>query len=336
MATFINTTNSLDAVLFHREGKWLVMSTNESSIHLIDTFTGEEKKKLYAKADGTGNVKFTHHESCVLFSSERNNYDIKYLCAYDNRYLRYFKGHTGKVTSISMNPCDDCFLTASQDKSICLWNLSMQNPIAKLQLPSRYDSPYATFDASGMVFGVLCQDTYKKTHELKLFDARNFDAGPFQEILPEQSLIESAIRTASPEWTPAQTQKCMDSVWNQFEFSADGNHILVSTQSDLLLVCDGFRPDLEPLAITTRKNDSQAKLGSCLSPNAKYVVTASEDNEVLMYDYKNIESGGTSAVKMCGVLTGHVAPVGCIACNPKYDVMATACVNTVLWIPKAV
>lgn len=320
------------------------MSTNESSIHLIDTFTGEEKKKLYAKADGTGNVKFTHHESCVLFSSERNNFNIKYLCTYDNRYLRYFKGHTGKVTSLSMSPCDDCFLSASQDRSIRLWNLSAQNPIAKLQLPARYDSPYAAFDASGMVFGVLCQDSYKKTHELKLFDARSFDAGPFQEILPEQALIESAIRTAAPDWSSVQTQKCLESSWDKFEFSPDGNHILVSTQSDLLMVIDGFRNDVEPLAITTRKNDSQAKLGSCLSPNAKYVVTASEDNEVLMYDYKTednvvstaVAGGSKDKVKLCGLFTGHVAPVGCIACNPKYDVMATACVNTVLWIPKVV
>jgi COMPASS component SWD2 len=317
----------------HREGKWLVMSTNESSIHLIDTFSGEEKKKLYAKSDGTENVKFTHHESCVLFSSERNNSDIKYLCAYDNRYLRYFKGHTAKVTSISMNPCDDCFLTASLDKSVCLWNLSTPTPIAKLQLPARYDCPYATYDASGMVFGVMCQDMYNRKHELKLFDPRQFDAGPFQEILPEQALLESAILASSPEWTPAQVQKCLDSMWNQFEFSPDGNHILVSTQSDVLLVLDGFRADVEPLAITTRKNDSQAKLGSCMSPTAKYVVTASEDNEVLLYDYKN-EDGGKAKAKLCGVLTGHVSPVGCIACNPKYDVMATACVNTVLWIPK--
>lgn len=324
-----------DTHFYYREGKWLVMSTNESSIHFIDTFTGEEKKKLFAKADGTGNVKFTHHESCVLFSSERNNSDIKYLCAYDNRYLRYFKGHTDKVTSISMNPCDDCFLSSSLDKSICLWNLSMPNPIAKLQLPGRFDCPYATFDASGMVFGVLCQDMYTRNHQLKLFDARQFDAGPFQEILPEQSLLENAIRTASPEWTPAQISKSLDCTWNQFEFSPDGNHILVNTQSDLLLVLDGFRSDIEPLAITTRKNDTSMKLGSCMTPTAKYVVTASDDNEILLYDFKN-EENGKMKTKLCGLLTGHVSPVGCIACNPKYDVMATSCVNTVLWIPKVI
>ena len=46
------------------------MSTKEGSIHLIDALSGDEKKKLYAKADGTATVKFTHHEACVLVSSD--------------------------------------------------------------------------------------------------------------------------------------------------------------------------------------------------------------------------------------------------------------------------
>lgn len=307
------------------------MSTKESSIHLIDSLTGEEKKKLYAKADGVRNLKFTHHESCVLFCSERNNFDIKYLCGYDNRYLRYYKGHSGEITSLSMSPLDDGFITSSNDKTICLWNLSSPSPIGKLQLPPKYENPIASYDESGVVFGVLCQDSTNKNHHLKLFDARNYDAGPFQEILPERSLIDKAIIKSGAEWSPAQMQKCIDGIWNSFEFSTDGNHILVNTQSDLLLVIDGFRADIEPLAITTRKNDTaQLTLGSCLTPNSKYVVTANEDNEVLIYDYKTVPG------QIKSVLTGHVAPVGCVRCNPKYDVIASGCLNTVLWIPKVV
>mmetsp|Transcript_23412 Transcript_23412/g.51989 ORF Transcript_23412/g.51989 Transcript_23412/m.51989 type:complete len:275 (-) Transcript_23412:1003-1827(-) len=244
---------------FHRNGKWLLMSTNESSIHLIDSLAGEEKKKLYVKGEEKknetiANAKFTHHESCILFSSER---EIKYLSCYDNKYLRYFKGHTDAVTSLAMNPIDDTFITASEDKTVRLWSLSSPTPTAKLSFPARFDSPYATFDASGVIFGVLAQDTSTRQRSLKLYDARNFSAGPFEEILPAQSLIESAIKRASPDWTHAQTRKCLDGNWTGFEFSTDGNHILVSTQSELLLVLDGFRPDVEPIAICGRKNDSQ-------------------------------------------------------------------------------
>mmetsp|Transcript_13619 Transcript_13619/g.22721 ORF Transcript_13619/g.22721 Transcript_13619/m.22721 type:complete len:430 (-) Transcript_13619:392-1681(-) len=390
--------NSLD---FHRDGKWLLMSTNDNAVHLIDALTGEEKKKLYAKTDGMRNVCFTHHESCVLFSSERNNCDIKYLCTYDNRYLRYFRGHTGRITSLSMCPADDSFLTASVDKSIRLWDLSAPNPTAKLALPPRCDSPYARYDASGMVFGVLCRDIYTSKHQLKLFDARNFSAGPFQEILPEQHFIEGGIRKASPDWSPARVRQCIDaanaSAWSSFEFSSDGNHILINTQSDLLLVLDGFRADVEPLAITStqvnrsttvgegggvdggedrdtllRANGGGSRLGASFSPDSQYVLAASsatglnttnsgggssnsddsdamqqeedggedagsDDNaeEVLIFNYKDAMVTESGRATRCGALKGHVAPVGCIACDPKYDLIATACVNTALWIPKA-
>jgi hypothetical protein len=66
----------------------------------------------------------------------------------------------------------------------------MQKPIAKLDLPNNCDYPYASFDESGVVFGVLCQEqSYNKTHQLKLYDARNYGAGPFQDIVPDKSLI---------------------------------------------------------------------------------------------------------------------------------------------------
>lgn len=66
------------------------MSTNESSLHLIDSFSGEEKKKLYAKTHGVGKVAYSHHEECILISGERKAPgDIRLLCLYDNRYAFY-------------------------------------------------------------------------------------------------------------------------------------------------------------------------------------------------------------------------------------------------------
>jgi hypothetical protein len=49
---------------------------------------------------------------------------------------------------------------------------------------------------------------------------------------------------------------------------------------------------------------------------------------VLIYD---IDSGNLKQS-----LKGNVATVHCIRCNPKYDVFATACVNTALWIKNTI
>ena len=139
-----NGVNNLD---FHREGRYLLMTTKDSAVHLVDALAGVEKKKLLTRRDMIGQAKYTHHEACVLLTSEqakeKRMNDIRYLCLHDNRYLRYFKGHTDKVTSIAMSPNDDTFLSASTDKSVCLWSINTPHATAKLQLPGNVRTAHA-------------------------------------------------------------------------------------------------------------------------------------------------------------------------------------------------
>lgn len=48
---------------------------------------------------------------------------VRYLSLYDNKYLRYYQGHTDTVTSLAMSPANDYFLTTSNDRSMRLWAL---------------------------------------------------------------------------------------------------------------------------------------------------------------------------------------------------------------------
>lgn len=54
----------------------------------------------------------------VLVSSDAPGADhaVRYLSLYDNRFLRFFNGHTDKVVSIAMSPTDDHFMTGSLDR----------------------------------------------------------------------------------------------------------------------------------------------------------------------------------------------------------------------------
>lgn len=303
-----------------------MMTTNESSVHLVNALTGERKKKLYTKENGIGKIAYTHHEETVVASSDkRNNHDLVYYCLYDNRYLRYFRGHSDRVSSISMCPTDDRFITGSVDKTVCMWDLSTATPTGKVMLPQFCDDPIVKFDESGIVFGVMSRDNKAKKQCLKLFDSRKYSVGPFDDIVPSLNLMETAIMKSNPSLTPPMLQKYFESSWTSFDFSADGNHILANTLTDVLLVLDGFRSDVEPLAISNRKNDSSLNLGACFSGNAKYVYTGNEENQVLIYD--------KSSGELLSALDGHASPVGCIKGNPRYDQIASGCTNTVLWIP---
>lgn len=304
---------------FHESGEHLVMGTS-TSVHLIDARTAEERKKVYVKTHGLGKIKFTHHELCLLLSSEKKTNDIRYLSLYDNKYLRYFRGHSDIVTSLSMSPQDDYFLSSSVDRTVCYWNLNSSYPIGKLKLEHNAAFPYAAFDKSGVIFGIMCQNAVNGAHYLKLYDAREFERGPFVNIAPSREQLVAAFDKTNPRLDP-------EMLWTHFEFSADGKNILINTNTDAVLVCDGYESK-EPLAICSRRMNYQQgqhpPLAAAFSPDSRYVMTGAGDNSVQLCDVI------TGEVKK--TLNGHKSPVKVISCNPKYDMFATACYSAALWV----
>lgn len=322
--------NNLD---FHREGRYLVMTTNDSSVHLVDSLAGVERKKLLTRKDMIGQAKYTHHEACVLLTSEvireKRQNDVRYLCMHDNRYLRYFKGHTDKVTSIDMSPIEDIFLSASADKTVRIWSMNSPNAVAKLELPGYVQNPVVRYDSTGLVFGVQVQDEKTLLHSIKLFDARAYTQGPFQDIVPDYPLLNAAVQKGmaiAGNESPTKTAiaAMLNTTWSGFEFAPDGLNILINTTTDLMLVIDGYKEDVEPIAICQRKNDTGATLGACLSADGRYVIAGNEKTELQIFDK------ATGA--LAHTLTGHPTTVNCVAMNPVYDVLASGCVHTSLWI----
>ena len=227
------TVNSVD---FHRSGNYLVVGNSNNILYLIDCISGQLRQKIYARSHGLRQVKYTHHEACVICSSDKKSDDIRYLSLLDNRYLRYFHGHGNRVSSISMCPNDDNFLSSSLDNTVRLWDLSSPNSIARLELPYNLDSPYAVYDDTGVIFGVQCRNSGTKSNHLKLYDVRMYDKGPFIDVSPSASQIAFAIDSSMSSYVPAHPQRALSSQWESFEFSADGSNILVRTKSDMILV----------------------------------------------------------------------------------------------------
>lgn len=136
---------------------------------------GKELKHSYSKKYGCDLVRFTHRNTNLLHSSTLLDHTLRLLSTHDNKYIRYFKGHSATVMNLEMCPTDDTFLSSSTDGQVYKWDLRVSDPVAHMQVPRNLAPtemrPLVSWDPSGLVFAVGCNSRY-----LRLYDARNFQS----------------------------------------------------------------------------------------------------------------------------------------------------------------
>lgn len=164
---------------------------------------------------------------------------IRYLSLHDNKYLRYFKGHRGLVKSLSMSPLDDSFLSASQDRTVRLWDLRTNVCQAMMNIPepptnksNNSGKILVAHDPAGMVFAVATSPNI-----IKLFDSRAHDSGPFVTFdvtvtRPSSSPTSSTPSASAPSYFS----------WSSLKFSPDGKDLLVATTESIDTPGAGYNP----------------------------------------------------------------------------------------------
>ncbi|CAM9494117.1 unnamed protein product, partial [Heterosigma akashiwo] len=323
MGAVFQGTSPVTALDFHEDGEFCVTASQDHSITLIDALEGRAKKTIHSKKYGVGCVTYTHHNQSILISSNSStsNHDVRYLSLYDNRFLRFFSGHSDKVTSMAMCPVDDSFMTGSMDRSVRIWNLQKPRCTAILQFPVNSGAPRVAYDPTGVVFAASA--SVATANVIKMYDARQYEKGPFDTFTLEHDIVADFLTAKMPDMQPQQAQTLARARWTRIRFSRDGSNMLISTDASLILMLDAFEGKIVQV-FTGHTNDNSLDLDSCFSPDMKYVISGSENGQVVVWD------AATSA--LVTRLTGHVGPVGRVACSPKFEVLASACTNAALWI----
>ena len=135
-------TAAINSIDFHRDGDVFVTSSDDDSVRVYSTSSGEQEKVLFSRSYGCSLVKCTHHSEDILYASRPGGKaaaphststqahqvtpppsgaaDLDYRAIrmhdlHDNMYMRYFRGHTGDVTSLSMSPQADVFISGALD-----------------------------------------------------------------------------------------------------------------------------------------------------------------------------------------------------------------------------
>ncbi|KAK7915907.1 hypothetical protein WMY93_011668 [Mugilogobius chulae] len=168
---FRENSDKINCFDFSSNGETIISSSDDDSLVLYDCQEGKPKRTLYSKKYGVDLIRYTHAANTVVYSSNKIDDTIRYLSLHDNKYIRYFPGHNKRVTSLSMSPVDDTFISGSLDKTIRLWDLRSPNCQGLMHLQGK---PVCSFDPEGLIFAAGIN-----SEMVKLYDLRSFDKGPF-------------------------------------------------------------------------------------------------------------------------------------------------------------
>ncbi|KAF9928067.1 member of Set1p complex, histone methyl transferase [Linnemannia zychae] len=340
---FKDNTQLITSIHFDDTGSKCVTSAQDESLHVYDCFTGKLEKTLFSKKYGVNLARFTHRSTSVVYASTKEDDTLRYLSLHDNKYIRYFRGHEKRVTSLEMSPLDDQFLAGSQD-TVRLWDLRSPNCQGALSVLGQ---PVVAFDPSGLVFAVALGGT------LRLYDVKSFDQGPFVTGMIGESLGISHTTIYA----------------TQVEFSSDGKNLLITTGSDGHYIVDAYTPSKTLFKLVGHNSSTYGtesfSSGSeaCWTPDGKCVVSGSRDGDIFVWDIAraiadkeaglvngsngatnggvNGSSGGGSGnllhsngeLRPFKTLKAHGTPSHIVAFNPKFLMMVSGSTELAFWEP---
>lgn len=326
----VERVNSID---FSKDGELLLSAGDDQRVCIYSCRHGARQHISQCRKYGVDSARFTHDPLSIITAS-RNDWDdavrtrqpqsldrpprtthhhrprphffapqIRYLSLHDNRYLRYFKGHTDRVVALEMSPKEDTFASAAADDTVRLWDLRTTECTGVMRFTQTGETRRRTtiaYDPSGVVFAAAGAGQH-----VKLFDVRSYDKGPFVTFTPDPLLA-----------APAD--------FSSMKFSLDGKLMLLSTTRGQVLLLDAFDGKLLQ-TFSGHANTNQLPLEACFSPDADFVLSGSEDGTIWRWKVSTAEA--------LPALRGHVGPVGAIKVNPTRALLASACSAVCLWLP---
>lgn len=282
---FRENTDKINAIDFSSNGEMLISCSEDDQIVLYDCEKGTQIRTVNSKKYGVDLIHFTHANNTAIHSSTKVDDTIRYLSLHDNKYLRYFPGHTKKVISLNISPVEDTFLSGSLDKTLRLWDLRSPNCQGVMHLNGR---PVAAYDPEGLIFAAGVN-----SESIKLYDLRSFDKGPFVTFKLNQ-------------------EKECD--WTGLKFSRDGKTILISTNGSIIRLIDAFHGT--PLQTFTGEQSPLIVLESSSNPEFRSLFQATSTTRASRSRPRSVRTRSLSsrAVRMGGCTCGTPTRVTRFAC----------------------
>ncbi|KAF2723697.1 WD repeat-containing protein-like protein [Polychaeton citri CBS 116435] len=314
---------------FNDSGEFLLLARTDDTIQLYNTKAGAHAKEMKSQKYGNALARFTHHDTSILYASTKVDDGIRYLSMHDNSFIKYFRGHTDRVTSLVLNPGNDTFISAGLDNTVRLWDLRSTNQSGQLT----FESPYlVAYDPSATVIAIASPPA----QTILLYDLRNYDKPPFASF----DLMDVERKYHASHNQPEAHG------WTALEFSNNGKYVLLSTNGPGHYVLDAYDGKLIHYLHRPSGNTSHLAPGDQLSSNSPIQNTYVQGDASFSPDglYVVSGNGGQSGLlvwemeKKDVVLEPTVElpsskPSAVVAYNPRYNLIASAEKECCLWVP---
>ncbi|KAF2468845.1 WD repeat-containing protein-like protein [Lindgomyces ingoldianus] len=327
-----DSRTSVTSLDFDDTGELAIVARDDDTLQIYNCKEGKHAKELKSQKYGVHLARFSHHAQSIIYASTKVDDTIRFLSTHDNSYIRYFRGHTDTVTSISLCPSSDTFISCSRDNTVRIWNLQSNNHQGLLRLHAPY---LAAYDPSATVIAIASPPT----HSVLLYDIRNYDKAPFATF----DLLDLEQRFLGPQGGD----------WTKMEFTNDGKSLVISTTGTGHFILDAFSGELSHFCyrksghsgrlapgasppghganITNGTSPALGQGDVCVTPDGQYLVGGSGDDGLLVWDISKPPAPNNflePVEKLPGY--GKAAVVGY---NPRTNVLASADHDLLLWQP---
>ncbi|KAJ4334091.1 hypothetical protein N0V87_007144 [Didymella glomerata] len=323
---------SITSLDFDDTGELAIVARDDDTLQIYNCKEGKHAKELKSQKYGVHLARFSHHAQSIIYASTKVDDTLRFLSTHDNSYIRYFKGHEDTVTSISLCPSSDTFISCSADNTVRLWNLQSPNHVGRLNLHKPY---LAVYDPSATVIAIASADT----QTILLYDIRNYDKPPFATF-DLQELEQRFLGGRKGQWT-------------KIEFTNDGKSLIVATNDSGHFVLDAFSGDITHFCYrkggssgrltpgvsrgghnSHRSNGSTPAVGQgdvCVTPDGQYLIGGSGEDGLLVWDISKAASPN-NVLEPMEKLPGH-GRGAVVGYNPRTNLLASADRDFYLWQP---
>ncbi|KAI9281939.1 WD40-repeat-containing domain protein [Sporodiniella umbellata] len=309
--SFDDYSGPISSISFSEEGNTFLTTAQDDSLKTFNCVEGESHATIFSKKYGTTLARYTHHKNNVIYASTKEDDTLRYLSLYDNKYIRYFRGHKKRVTAIEMSPIDDSFLTSSLDETVRLWDLRSSTGQGLIYGKGK---TLASFDPQGLVFavGIDC-------NSICMYDYREYARGPF-----------ATWQVEDPYYSPGRLPE-----WTSLKFTPHGKNIIVTTLSNIIYVLDSYTGALTQRLIGHAGPETGLSCGEevSISPDGRFVMAGGRDSYLRFWDLHQRNEIDISP--FITLNTPHKSGITIASFAPSHGVVITGSDELAMWLPNA-